>query len=268
MFVGRNPSHFSPGFGFGVGFNHPSGGAGPQRAQQGPGHGQGFGFGHFAKDSFQPAQAQGGKPPCPTCTPQKPAGAPGAPGAPGQAGQPAQPGQAGGAQGDGVPYISQYTPVGADGAYKNGEENCGPAVMAMIAREHGMGKGVDDADLISQLGKVGQTDATGTSGNGLVAMADQLGLKSDAKQGADSNWVVSQLQQGKDVIANGDFFALPQHGDANQTSPHFILLTGVDASGNITVKDPADPAVKTITKDQLDAFNRAHPDGGYNISIG
>jgi hypothetical protein len=163
---------------------------------------------------------------------------------------------------DGVPYISQY------GSGKNSEENCGPAVMAMIAREHGKGAGMSDADLINALGKAGHTDATGTSGNGLIAMADQMGMKTAAEPGADSNWVMSQLAQGKDVIANGNFFALPQHAQAGEVSPHYMLLTGIDPNGNIMVKDPADPKVTTITPGQLDAFNRGHPDGGFNIAVG
>ena len=170
--------------------------------------------------------------------------------------------------GDGVPYINQLNPAGKDAAYTNADQNCGPAVMAMIAKSRGLGGNLDDADLIMALGKTGQTDATGTSGNGLIAMADELGLKTEAAPGANSQWVMNQLAQGKDVIANGDFWALPQHADAGQTSPHYILLTGVDQNGNIMVKDPIDPNVKTITPGQLDAYTNANPEGGFNIAVG
>ena len=173
-----------------------------------------------------------------------------------------------GAQGDGVPWIGQMNPTGADGNYKNASQNCGPAVMAMIAREHGLGQGMSDAELISSLGKTGHTDGTGTTGNGLIAMADQMGLKSTAQPGANSSWVMSQLQQGKDVVANGDYWALPQHADANQTSAHYILLTGLDQNGNITVEDPMDPNVRSLTPAQLDAYNQAHPEGGFNVAFG
>jgi len=173
-----------------------------------------------------------------------------------------------GAQGDGVPWIGQMNPAGADKNYTNAAENCGPAVMAMVAREHGLGKGMTDADLISSLGKVGQTGANGTTGNGMIAMADQMNLKATAEPGANSAWVMSQLQQGKDVVANGDYWALPQHADANQTSPHYILLTGVDRNGNITVEDPMDPNVRSLTPAQLDAYNAAHPQGGFNVALG
>ncbi|HYV48133.1 MAG TPA: papain-like cysteine protease family protein [Myxococcaceae bacterium] len=173
-----------------------------------------------------------------------------------------------GAQGDGVPWIGQMNPAGADKNYTNASQNCGPAVMAMIAREHGLGKGMDDADLISSLGKVGQTNANGTTGNGLIAMADQMNLKSTAEPGANSSWVMSQLQQGKDVVSNGDYWALPQHADANQTSPHYILLTGIDQNGNITVEDPMDPNVRSLTAAQLDAYNNASAQGGFNVAFG
>jgi LysM repeat protein len=179
-------------------------------------------------------------------------------------------GQRPGARDDGVAWIGQMKPAGADGDYQNAAQNCGPAVMAMLARKHGLaGQGMDDADLITALGKVGQTTDKGTTGNGLIAMADQMGIKSEAAPGANSSWVLSQLQQGKDVVANGDYWALPNHLDGGRdTSPHYILLTGIDANGNIKVEDPMDPNLRAITPDQLDMYTREHPEGGFNIAFG
>lgn len=173
-----------------------------------------------------------------------------------------------GAHNDGIKWIGQLNPAGADGDYTNAEQNCGPAVMAMLARKNGQGGNLSDADLITSLGKTGHTDASGTTGNGLIAMADQMGLKSEASPGANSAWVMSQLAQGKSVVANGDYYALPQHADANKDSAHYVLLTGLDANGNIKVEDPMDGNVRAITPGQLDQFNSANPEGGFNIAFG
>jgi hypothetical protein len=167
----------------------------------------------------------------------------------------------------GTPFISQYTPNGADANYRNGDANCGPTVMAMIARGYNQGGNITDAQLINRLGDIGGTDHTGTSGNGLIAMAEHLGLKTGAAAGANVDWAVAQLQQGKYVIANGDFYEIPQHRDPNNTSGHYVLLTGLDRNGNVLVRDPADQSARVMTIDQLRQFEAAHPNGGFNISV-
>jgi len=173
-----------------------------------------------------------------------------------------------GAKGDGIRHISQYTPAGADAKYTNADQNCGPAIMAMIARSQGKGAGMTDAQLINELGKVGHTDATGTSGNGLIAMADQMGLKSESIAGANTDWVKSQLQQGKRVIANGDFHAVDQREDPTKTSAHYILVAGMDQNGNFMVEDPADGNLRLLTPAQLADFTNSNPEGGFNIAVG
>lgn len=246
MHIGNHLSHFSPcshsDAGRHVGQSqHALGfGGAPQQCDQMPGPR----FGHSTTDSFTPGGPAQGKP--------QP--------------QPLGPG----AQGDGVPWISQMDPKGEDKSYKNADQNCGPAVMAMLAREHGKGQGTDDADLISKLGQVGGTDGTGTTGNGLIAMGQELGLNATPNKGADSQWVMGQLAQGKDVVANGDYNKLPNHSDPTkpqETSPHYILLTGIDKSGNITVEDPMDPNLRSLTPAQLDAYNNGQAEGGFNVAF-
>lgn len=173
-----------------------------------------------------------------------------------------------GALGDGIRHISQYAPAGADAQYANADQNCGPAIMAMIARSKGKGDGLTDAQLITELGKVGHTDASGTSGNGLIAMADQLGMKSEAIAGSDPAWVKGQLQQGKRVIANGDFHAIDQREDPTKTSAHYILVAGIDQKGNYLVEDPADGNLRSITPAQLQDFTASNPEGGFSIAVG
>jgi hypothetical protein len=46
------------------------------------------------------------------------------------------------------------------------------------------------------------------------------------------------------------------------------LLTGIDQNGNIKVEDPMDGNVRSITPAQLDQFNTANPEGGFNIAFG
>jgi hypothetical protein len=79
---------------------------------------------------------------------------------------------------------------------------------------------------------------------------------------------MGQLAQGKTVVANGDYYALPTHADATKDSPHYILLTGLDANGNIKVEDPMDGNLRAITPDQLSQFNAGQPEGGFNIAFG
>lgn len=167
-----------------------------------------------------------------------------------------------------TPFISQYAPTGSEnGGYRNGDANCGPTAMAMIARGYQLGGNGSDAKLINQLGAIGGTDETGTSGNGLIAMAEHLGLKTGAAEGANVDWAVSQLQQGKYVIANGDYWEVPEHRNGDKTSGHYVLLTGLDQNGNVRVLDPADASARVMTLEQLRQYEAAHPNGGFNISV-
>jgi hypothetical protein len=121
-----------------------------------------------------------------------------------------------------LPFISQYSPDGADANYKNGDQNCGPAVLAMIAKANGLKPaGMTDAQLVSlQMAKAGTT-AAGTTGNGLIAALEDMGMQTAASPGANLNWINSELQQGREVIANGDFYSVPGHTDPSPatTSP-------------------------------------------------
>jgi peptidase C39-like protein len=266
--VGNPFSHFSSFHGMSPfdGMHRSGGGGEPERAQ-GPQPGRPMMPGFPGASSFTPFAGPPGQ--MKKMFGQMPT-PPGQTPAPGQPGLPGQPPLGPGAQGDGVPWISQMDPNGVDKSYQNAAENCGPAVMAMLAREHGKGLGTDDADLITKLGQIGQTNGNGTTGNGLIAMGNELGLNSTAQPGANSAWVMDQLKQGKDVVANGNYYSLPQHADPadpTKNSPHYILLTGVDQTGNITVEDPMDPNVRSITPQQLDAFNNGQAQGGFNIAF-
>jgi hypothetical protein len=167
-----------------------------------------------------------------------------------------------------VPHVDQYNPIGKDGVpYTNGDANCGPAVMAMIAKATGQDGGLTDAALINKLGEIGGTTAKGTTGNGMIAIAESLGLNTAAREGADLNWINQQLVAGNRVAVNGDFYTVPGRYDPNLASGHYLLVTGYQ-DGKYNVVDPASSAVTQMTANEMQAYIVNQPEGGFSISMG
>lgn len=167
-----------------------------------------------------------------------------------------------------LPYISQYTPDGANkDGYTNADANCGPAILAMIAKSRGqtVGDATTDAKLINNLGTIAGTNATGTSGNGMIDGLESLGMQTAAQPGADLAWINNQLAQGRTVIANGDFYSMPDRYDPVKQAGHYISVIGVD-NGNYQVVDPASQNVTNLSAQQLQSFIASHPEGGFSIS--
>lgn len=197
--------------------------------------------------------------------------APAATQAPGTAAAPAtaQPGSAA-APGQ-APFISQVEPAGADTHYKNGWSNCGPTSVAMIVRAYGGGQGLTDAQLIMDLGHLGGTTADGTGVAAIATMAEAKGLTAETRYGADSDWISRQLDQGKMVVANGDYYAMAPHVNGAKTSGHYLTVTGKDADGNFLVNDPGDypnGAPKVVTPAALQTFLASREGGGNATAIG
>lgn len=170
-----------------------------------------------------------------------------------------------------APWISQYSPGGNDGSYYNGGSNCGPTSLAMIARAFGKGEGLTDARLINKLGEAGGTTADGTGVNGISAMARSIGLGAQQRgPGADVNWIAEQLEAGKMVVANGDYYAMAPHADPAKvgTGGHYVAVVGMDAQGNFIVNDPADKNVGTVSPGDLARFISGNRNGGYQIAVG
>src|SRR5262249_30164987 len=124
-----------------------------------------------------------------------------------------------------VPFMSQLDPAGKGPGY-DGTMFCGPAVLAGIAKGHGWTGGLSDADLISTLAEVAGTTERGTTGNGMIAGLDWLGMEHDAVRGCDLEWIDNELAAGHDLIAMGDYWSLPNHYDASKAAGHFIAVTG------------------------------------------
>lgn len=168
-----------------------------------------------------------------------------------------------------VPWISQYNPSGAENGYYNGPANCGPTSMAMIARSLGKGDGMTDAQLINHLGQVGGTTADGSSVNGIVAMAQDIGANAEIHgPHADINWIDQQLASGSKIVANGDYYAEPGHASGGRQSGHYLVVDGKNADGTYSIKDPADGSETRMTAAELARFINSNPvNGGYCVAV-
>ncbi|HYV47766.1 MAG TPA: C39 family peptidase [Myxococcaceae bacterium] len=185
----------------------------------------------------------------------------------GQSGAPEVPGRKGPAGSD--PKISQFAPNGAPAGY-DGTEACGPTVGAMVARNMGFtpegNKKPTDAELVADLAKAAGTTAQGTTGNGMIAMYEHMGLDTKATKGADLDWMTAELQAGHHVTALGNYYEVPGRIDDTKTSGHYLDITGVDKAGNFMVNDPANTDLNSMTRDEMQKFITTAPQGGFAIS--
>jgi hypothetical protein len=166
-----------------------------------------------------------------------------------------------------VLFIDQYNPAGKDAHY-DGTEYCGPAVLAGIAKARGLSAGLSDADLINRLARVAGTDPrAGTTGNGMVATLQYLGMRTDSIAGAQLSWIDDQLVSGDDVIALGDFYSVPGRENPGLRAGHYIAITAAMGGwSSYKVTDPADRKVTSMTRSQIEKFIRSAPGGGFTIS--
>lgn len=174
-----------------------------------------------------------------------------------------------GPEGRTVPFINQYAPTGAAAGY-DGTMNCGPAAAAMMARSVGYEPQLNDAELVNKLAAVGGTDPTkGTTGNGMIAMFEEMGLQTAASEGADLAWIQNQVQSGKFVTALGDFYEVPGRENSNLSAGHYLTIIGMDRqTGDFQVMDSASSQVQSLTAAQLSNFINSLPEGGFAISAG
>lgn len=168
-----------------------------------------------------------------------------------------------------LPAIDQQTPDG-NGRYLNGNANCGPTSMAMIARADPSAtidgvpvSSMTDEQLVMALGMAGGTGRSGTSPNGEIAMADALGYQTaSALGGFHQGFVDATLAAGGSVIVNG---AIPVDG---QLSGHYMVVSGKDAQGDYAVNDPWTGETLTMTPGALDEFLTSNPvNGGWSIAV-
>ncbi|HVE85656.1 MAG TPA: hypothetical protein VND93_22535 [Myxococcales bacterium] len=166
--------------------------------------------------------------------------------------------------------ISQLHPQGAENGYDNAQMNCAPTAVAMVARGlHGATldgipvSAMSDAELINRLGAHGQTDINGTSPNGVIAMAEDLGMATKT-WGGGFNQIQTDavLGAGGSVIANGGYV-----GPDGNPFGHFVTLTAKTQEGSYLVNDPLIGQTLVWTPAQLNAFLKGNPANG-GVSIG
>lgn len=158
----------------------------------------------------------------------------------------------GGASGINKGFISQF-----DSRYKDmklgnstvSEKGCGPAVAAMISNEFGAGITMDQA--IKYASKY--QDKDGTKVSYFKDILGQNGIDAEYLPGKNiSQEVISSLSQGKQVILLGQ----DKSNTSKSKSPfgpnnHYVIASGIDANGNIIVKDPESSSPKSYNSSFL-----------------
>ncbi len=164
-------------------------------------------------------------------------------------------------------HINQLRPKGADENYKNALFNCGPAVVAMLARGHGKMKDMSDAELVSQLGSGIVTDKGSTS-EGIAQMMERadIPVAGDALgAGYSDKDLQDQLKQGHKLIAQ----VRSTNPQAQKDSAHYVVVEGMTRDGNYVISDPLAKGPYAVRPDQLkEAVVKAPPDGGMLIPVG
>jgi Peptidase_C39 like family len=170
-----------------------------------------------------------------------------------------------------VPLINQLAPAGNDGSYFNAQANCGPTSMAMVARAVGYGSHLTDAQLIMDMyNKCGTQGGNGTPVDGIRQGANAIGLDATTYySSAGVEKMAEEVRNGKMVVANGDYYALPAPGRWNNADGgHYVVVTGMDAGGSFLVNDPAGGLKLTLTPQQMAQYLRENPNGGYFTAVG
>lgn len=171
-----------------------------------------------------------------------------------------------------VPYISQMSSNGTADDW-NRLSNCGPATMAMIARAFGFRSDLSDGSLVNLLGNSAGVGAAGAGYDKLATMARTMGKQPTVKTGADAAWVKSQLAAGRLVAINGNrVVTLKYDGDSttsgSATQGHWIVGAGITSAGDILVKDPSVPGVRSLTPAQLNEFITTNYNGNNAVAVG
>jgi uncharacterized protein YraI len=171
-----------------------------------------------------------------------------------------------------VPYINQMSSSGSADDW-NRFSNCGPTTMAMIARAFGYRSDLSDGSLVNHLGNSAGVGADGAGYDKIATMARTMGKQPTVKTGANASWVKSQLAGGRLVAINGNrVVTLKYDGDSTTsgsgTQGHWIVGAGLTAAGDILVKDPSVPGVRSLTPAQLDEFITTNYNGNNAVAVG
>lgn len=165
-----------------------------------------------------------------------------------------------------IHHINQLRPEGADKNYVNGAFNCGPAVVAMMARGHGRMDDLNDAQLVQQLGQ-GIVSREGTTPEGIAQMMARadVPLAGDALgAGYAEKDVQDHLRQGHKLIAQ----VRSSNPRSQEDSSHYVVVEGMTRDGNYVISDPLAKRPYVVKPEVLkEAVLKAPPDGGMLIPV-
>lgn len=163
------------------------------------------------------------------------------------------------------PFVSQFQ----EHTRRLESTSCGPAAMTSVAKSLGViAMSERDDAVIEHLSAIGHTSESGTSVDGMTAIATSLGLKLDWMWGTNLRAILEKLREGSRVIAGGNALALPWRGGDGVLN-HYIVVADVTARGTFLVYDPMDrtPTVHEISPGELAQFNVTSPGGGVTLAI-
>jgi len=165
-----------------------------------------------------------------------------------------------------IHHINQLRPEGAGKDYANGPFNCGPAVVAMLARSAGKLGHLNDAQLVSELGK-GVVTEKGTSPEGIAKMMARAGVSPDG-QALGAGYTDAQLKEhlgkGNKMVAQ----VRSSNPNSQKDSAHYVVIEGQTRNGNYIVSDPLAKGPYVVSPKQLkEAVLKAPPDGGMLIPV-
>ncbi len=147
---------------------------------------------------------------------------------------------------------------------------CGPAVASMVANEYGKNLSVNDA--INDSKKYQNTN--GVTIDYFSDVLGSKGLNTQVVSGNNTNDLYNNIASGNKTILLGS----DSNNSSKQSSPfgpgnHYVLATGIDANGNIIVKDPELNSTTTYSPDILNSASygvKISPDNisgsNYNFS--